>query len=127
MTDEKGDHTMGTTPGLDLDFSDFSSGPLHNVADDLQPLFSCSTSSADGSGSVAITHEAVYLGEADSITRIDTADIHFWSSTDEGRMFTLTVDSTEAHITHLFSHFRTATVSAMTRVVGPEGVQLRAA
>jgi hypothetical protein len=110
-----------------LDFFDFATAGTVGFADDILPLFACSTSSRDGGGSVAITTDAVYLGEDDGITRIDAADIRCWSSAEEGRMFALTVESTEAHITHLFAHFRVATVTAMTRIVGPEGVRLRAA
>lgn len=110
-----------------LDFFDFSSASTVGFADNIVPVFACSTSSTDGGGSVAITSDAVYLGENNDITRIDTDEIRSWYSSPQGSMFALTVESREAHVTYLFAHFRTATVTAMTRTIGPEGVLLRAA
>ncbi|OOB91639.1 hypothetical protein B0T42_05060 [Rathayibacter sp. VKM Ac-2630] len=117
---------MSAADGSGADFLDLSPA-APGVPADVTALFACSTSARDGGGSVAITADAVYLGEESGILRIDASDIRTWSSAPRGRMFALTVESDTAHRTQLFSHFRTATVLAMTRTIGPEGVLLRAA
>ncbi|MCM6762701.1 hypothetical protein NB037_09765 [Rathayibacter sp. ZW T2_19] len=117
---------MSVVDGSGADFLDFSPATPAAPAD-VTALFVCSTSDHDGGGSVAITADAVYLGEESGILRIDAGDIRTWSSAARGRMFALTVESDVAHRTHLFSQFRTATVLAMTKSIGPEGVLLRAA
>jgi hypothetical protein len=121
------DEDITTESLMSADFFDFPTPSPASLPAVTDPLFACSTSSADHHGSVAITEEAVYLGENDEVTRIDAADIRFWSSAEAGHLFALTVESTSAHVTHLFAHFRAATVSAMTRTIGPEGERLHAA
>ncbi|MCJ1685355.1 hypothetical protein [Rathayibacter sp. VKM Ac-2928] len=110
-----------------MDFFEFASSEDRGYPDDVVPLFACSTSHVDGGGSVAITPDAVYLREGGDLTRIDAVDIRSWRSASRGPLFALTVECDEAHVTHLVAHLRSATVQAMSKAVGPEGVQLRAA
>lgn len=110
-----------------LDFFDFSTPDSTGHPSDVVPLYACSTSSRDGEGSVAITSDAVYLGEAGAVTLVHSRDIRSWRSSSRGPLFALTVETEETHVTYLFSELRSATVRAMTRVIGPEGVLLRTA
>lgn len=110
-----------------IDFLDFSDSAPVGYPEGITPLFACSASTDAGEGSVAITPEAVYLGEDGEVTRIDTVDIRSWKSASRGPLFALTVQCDEAHVTYLVPELRPATVSAMTRVIGPEGVRLHAA
>ncbi|MBO0982704.1 hypothetical protein [Rathayibacter sp. SD072] len=110
-----------------IDFFDFTSLETRGYPEGVVPLFACSTSDVDGGGSVAITPDAVYLGKNGDVTRIDSLAIRSWQSSARGSMFALTVDSDEAHVTYLFAQLRPATVHAMTRVIGPEGLALHAA
>lgn len=103
------------------DFLDFASAGRSGA------LFECSSSSPEGSGSLAVTSEAVFLGEQAGIVRIEAGDIDSWMSTSRGSVFALTVESDGAHITYLVTGFRSAAVSAMTSAYGPEGAALRSA
>lgn len=87
--------------------------------------FECSSSSGVGDGSLSVTADAVYIGEANGVTRIPADRIDSWISTSAGPVFALTVKSGGAHVTYLATSFRGATVSAMTRAYGPEGALLR--
>lgn len=95
--------------------------------DGVVPFFACSMSRGDGGGSLAITSDAVYLGEHGELTRIPAIDIRSWASIGRGPVFALTLEGDRHHVTHLFEQVRAATVLAMTKVVGPEGVRLRSA
>lgn len=107
------------------DFFDFTVPTVPGV--DEETVFACSSSDEDGAGCVAITEEAVYLGENEGIIRIHAPDIQRWSSAARGRLFLLTIEARNAHSTHLVTDLRRATVSAMTKVIGPENTRLRAA
>jgi hypothetical protein len=110
-----------------LDFLEYPSSQARGYPDDVVPLFACSGSSDDGGGSVAITSDAVYLGENGELTRIDSLDIRSWRSAPRGPLFALTVECEEAHVTYLFARMRAATVRAMSKALGPEDTPLRAA
>lgn len=110
-----------------LDFFEFGRAEPCGLSAGVTPLFACSTANADGGGTVAITTDAVYLGGSDDVTRIEAVHIRSWSVAARGPVFALTVEGEEAHVAYLFVEFRSATVAAMTRVVGPEHVRLRAA
>jgi hypothetical protein len=109
------------------DFLSFSSPTTAGVPEDVVPIFACSTSDADGCGSVAVTRDAVYVGEEHGITRIDVRDIRSWSTGDNGPLFTLKVECEDTHVTYLFTRYRAATVTALTATIGPEHTRIRAA
>ncbi|NQX11520.1 hypothetical protein HQQ80_07785 [Microbacteriaceae bacterium VKM Ac-2855] len=93
----------------------------------LDASFECSSSMRDGDGSLAVTADAVYVGEVGGVVRIEARNIDSWIATSADPIFALTVEDGVAHVTHLASAFRSAAVSAMTRAYGPEGAQLRPA
>ena len=103
---------------VDVDFSGVvyaKAGPSGAV-----PIFTCSSSNCEVSGSVAITAEAVYIGEDRGVFRVETSKIRIWYTESRGSLFALTVVSDRPYVTLLFTQLRTTVSGVLTRTVGPK-------